>query len=218
MASPEALVVLSTCCSIPREMLNSLQPVHIASKNRTFFSLEPLDPELLQLSPDRLVMEVPIYENIRRHCQHLDHAALMRLHLQMALYVHPVIRGDELERSKTITSITEVAEPESRHLAQAELRSVYTMFINALVPPVLIGDPKIDGILFKTLRSIMHVTSRELDRYSGQLRQFIVDDKGLFCCMQYLQIQAIPLTCLLSHSGVVLIATFGLRGSTFPNL
>jgi hypothetical protein len=26
---------------------------------------------------------------------------------------------------------------------------------------------------------IMHVVSRELDRYSGHLRQFIVDDKGM---------------------------------------
>eukprot|EP00980_Cylindrotheca_fusiformis_P021436 scaffold8301_cov184-Cylindrotheca_fusiformis.AAC.4 len=195
VASPEALVVLSNCCHIPEDMLNSLQPVHIASKSQTFFSLEPFDRELLKLSPNRHAPDVSIYENIRKHCQHLDHAALSRLHLQMALYVHPVIRGDELERSKTISYVSEVSEPESRHLAQAELRSVYTMFINALVPPVLIGDPKIDGILFKTLRNIMHVTSRELDRYSGQLRQFIVDDKG-----------------------VVLIATFGLRGSTFTNL
>jgi hypothetical protein len=183
VASPEALAALSGCCDIPDEILNSLQPVHIASKRRTLFSLEPFDKELLRLSPDKPNAELSSYENIRRHCQHLDHTALLRLHLQIALYVHPVIRADELARSKTISSITEVAEPESRHLAQAELRSVYTMFISALVPPVLSGDPKIDGILFKTLRNIMHVTSRELDRYSGHLRQFIVDDKGLCCYM-----------------------------------
>uniref|UniRef100_A0A7S1YK06 Guanylate cyclase domain-containing protein n=1 Tax=Grammatophora oceanica TaxID=210454 RepID=A0A7S1YK06_9STRA len=41
----------------------------------------------------------------------------------------------------------------------------------------------------------MNVTTRELRKFSGHLRQFIADDKG-----------------------VVIIATFGLRGSTFPNM
>jgi hypothetical protein len=36
---------------------------------------------------------------------------------------------------------------------------------------------EVDIELFKMLNDIMHVVSRELDRYSGHLRQYIVDDK-----------------------------------------
>lgn len=192
MASPEALHFLSASCSIPQEMMNSLKPLCIASKSRCFVSLHPFNEDLLKLIPDKRKEEFPSYQSIRSHCSQLRHASLSRIHSQMAQYVHPVVRDEELRRSK---SGTEDVLTNRRHLAEAQLRSVYTMFINALVPPVLIGDPKVDSILFKTLQEIMLVTSRELDRYSGQLRQFIVDDKG-----------------------VVLIATFGLPGSTFPNL
>jgi len=54
---------------------------------------------------------------------------------------------------------------------------------------------KEDRALFHLLNGILNLTTTELNRFSGHLRQFIVDDKGL-----------------------VLIATFGLRGSTFPNM
>jgi hypothetical protein len=173
LASPEAVKALSACCDIPQNILNSVHPVHIASKSHTFVSLEPFNKDLLILLPDNTKEKVVRWDNIRQHCEQLNDIVLARLHLQVALYVHPVVRGDEISRSMPI-----VEAPESRHLEEAELRSVYTMFINALVPPILIGEAKIDAIHFQTLRDIMHVTSRELDRYSGQLRQFIVDDKG----------------------------------------
>ena len=138
------------------------------------------------------------YESLRMHCKSLNHAALQRLNLQMALYVHPVIREDELALSAAIQA-GKISQPtetlESRHRAEAELRSVYTMFISTIITPRITGVKVIDEELYTKLGNIMYVTSRELDRYSGHLRQFIVDDKG-----------------------VVLIATFGLRGSTFPNM
>lgn len=122
------------------------------------------------------------YESLRMHCKSLDHTALARLHLQMALYVHPVIRGDELALSAAIQD-GKISRPtetlESRHRAEAELRSVFTMFINAVISPRVYGMYEVDKKLYKTLADIMHVTSRELDRYSGHLRQFIVDDKGM---------------------------------------
>lgn len=180
MASAEALRALSRCCYIPENMANSLMPVHIVSENFTSLSLEPLNDDLLKLLPTDDSDPISMYDNIRNYCAGVDYATLLRLRLQLALYVHPVVRGDEVPRFISESSLGESFEPENRHVAQAELRSVYTMFINALIPPVLIGDPNVDDDLFRTLRSIMHVTSRELDRYSGQLRQFIVDDKGMY--------------------------------------
>ena len=172
MASPEALLALTRCCNIPVEMATSTEPQKIASRHTSMISLE-LEQECKVLPSKSKSRALP-YDSLRRNCKHLHKTALDRLHLQMALYVHPVVRGDELAISQSFSQSTKA----DRHLAAAELRSVYTMFIKALVSPQITNDPTIDGSLFKVLGNIMHVTSRELDRYSGQLRQFIVDDKG----------------------------------------
>jgi hypothetical protein len=123
---------------------------------------------------------------LRRYCKRLSINSLSRLHLQSALYVHPVVRGDLLATFK-------VSEGEIKALhaktENAELRSVYTMFIKVEV------SSELNDQCVSDLRRVMHVVSSELDRFSGQLRQFIKDDKGC-----------------------VLIAVFGLRGSTFPDM
>jgi hypothetical protein len=189
MASPEAMMALAVCCDIL--YAGSNQPVCIAMKEKNFLNLNSyqngIEGGALQT-----------YESLRMHCKALSHKALLRLHLQTALYVHPVIRGDELALSAAIQA-GKISQPtetvESRHRAEAELRSVFTIFIKTIMSAKITGVPEIDQELFQKLANIMHIVSRELDRYSGHLRQFIVDDKG-----------------------IVLIATFGLRGSTFPNM
>ena len=188
MASPEAMMALSVCCDIV--YAGSNQPMCIAMKNKNFLNLNGTGGmESAALQP---------YESLRMHCKALGEKALQRLHLQMALYVHPVIRGDELALSAAIQS-GKISQPtetvESRHRAEAELRSVFTIFIKVIMSAKVTGVPEVDEELFQKLGNVMHIVSRELDRYSGHLRQFIVDDKG-----------------------IVLIATFGLRGSTFPNM
>jgi len=196
MASPEAILALAFICDIPEAVRESTQPICIASRDNDFFNLESMK----QHTSDDEAMPAALqpYQSLRMHCKALNHTALARLHTQMALYVHPVIRGDEIALSVAIQA-GKISQPtetlESRHRAEAELRSVYTIFIKAVLSPRITGMRDIDQDLYKNLADIMHVTSRELDRYSGHLRQFIVDDKG-----------------------VVLIATFGLRGSTFPNM
>lgn len=191
MASPQAILHLSACCDIPRDLRLSSGPICIAARGHSYLQLDkrknPPLPTALQP-----------YESLRFHCRSLSPEALARLHLQMALYVHPVIRASELSMSMAIQSgkidrPTEVLE--SRHREEAELRSVFTLFISPIVAPRITGLLEVDDELYKSLANIMNVTCRELDRYSGHLRQFIVDDKG-----------------------VVLLATFGLRGSTFPNM
>jgi hypothetical protein len=159
-------------------MAKSNAPQCIAAMNQVFISLEPKQSSMASYFPNEEDVQIPVYANLRRHCKLLHRTALSRLHLQMALYMHPVIRGDELAISKGATTMPKLGAPRCRHLAEAELRSVYTMFIKALISPQLTGSPQKDSVLFKALGNIMHVTSRELDRYSGQLRQFIVDDKG----------------------------------------
>lgn len=188
MASPEAMMALSVCCDIV--YAGSNQPMCIAMRDKNFLNLGgTTGNDASALQP---------YESLRMHCKTLGEKALLRLHLQMALYVHPVIRGDELALSSAIQS-GKISQPtetvESRHRAEAELRSVFTIFIKVIMSAKVTGVSDIDQDLFQKLGDVMHVVSRELDRYSGHLRQFIVDDKG-----------------------IVLIATFGLRGSTFPNM
>jgi hypothetical protein len=170
------MLALSHCCDMTDEQRITNCPVIIASRNQTYIPIDsPIDGGLpLALQP---------YESLRMHCKALNHTALARLHLQMALYVHPVIRGDELALSAAIQA-GKISQPtatlESRHRAEAELRSVFTLFIKAVITPRVSGIKEVDTELYQTLADIMHVTSRELDRYSGHLRQFIVDDKGLW--------------------------------------
>jgi hypothetical protein len=178
LASPEAMRELALCCSLTEEQSMSIVPVCIASRDKSFLVFdESVDIEI----GSALVIQP--YESLRMHCKALSEDSLYRLNLQMALYVHPVIRADELALSSAIQS-GKISQPtetvESRHRAEAELRSVYTMFISAIISPTITGDKESDEELYNKLADIMWVTSRELDRYSGHLRQFIVDDKGLF--------------------------------------
>ena len=109
----------------------------------------------------------------------------------ICLYAHPVVVDNEINASGIATSTAQ-----QRHSEEAEIRTVYVLFIS--MPRIRLkftDNIETDEELFKMLNSIMNTTTRELDRFHGHLRQFIVDDKGL-----------------------VLIATFGLRGSTSPNM
>jgi hypothetical protein len=173
-ASPEAVAALAHCVDLTDEQLYTNKPLLIASRGECYLDFS-------DHATERQTSLQQNDESLRVHCSALNNTALARLHLQMALYVHPVIRGDELALSAAIQSgkATQPTEAlESRHRAEAELRSVFTMFINAMISPKISGDEEIDSELTHKLHHIMHVTSRELDRYSGHLRQFIVDDKG----------------------------------------
>lgn len=168
--------------NLPKKYTETTTPLCIATRATRFISLEgsrghdDIDSALNN--------EMSRYEALRTHCRDLNQSALARLHLQMALYVHPVIRDDELALSAQIRQ-GKIAQPQStiedRHLAEAELRSVFTIFIKAVMNPKITGDISVDQELYTKLGDIMHVVSRELDRYSGHLRQFIVDDKGMHC-------------------------------------
>jgi class 3 adenylate cyclase len=120
--------------------------------------------------------------------------ALIEYRRLISLYVHPVVVADDIAASDNFRSSSRSTGHASQNEA-AELRSVYTMFLNAELSVQLKGNITDDQHKMDDLNDIMNLVTRELRRYCGHLRQFIVDDKG-----------------------VVIIATFGLRGSTFPKM
>ena len=63
-------------------------------------------------------------------CDELDTAELRWLKRTISLYVHPVVVNDENESSAMQMRRTSDHE---RHLAEAELRNVYTCFITPLI-------------------------------------------------------------------------------------
>jgi len=194
VASPEALVILEETTDLSQHILDSDmdKPQVIASKSKCFFN--PLGTDHVQQDWTVTLQDFTTKprERLARRCDDWSLSALTRLCQRMALYVHPVVVNDEFalkmypgDRSR----------PQKRHRSEAELRDVYTVFIMPLITARLTGDDEEDCKVLILLNDIMLTMTRELARFKGHLRQFIVDDKG-----------------------VVLIANFGLRGSTFPNM
>lgn len=187
-ASPEAFEVLSRAATLTQkfdEAENPQQPVCIAEKQQHFFEVQE------QL----FTRECPLNdtENILQRCEVLEDTELRWLQNVISLYVHPVVVSDENE-SNSKASLRRASDFD-RHISQAELRNVFVMFVSPMIDCKLSGDEEKDLKLIKLLNDTMNLTTKHLRRVGGQLRQFIVDDKG-----------------------VVLICTFGLRGSTFPNM
>jgi hypothetical protein len=153
-----------------------------------------------------------VKETIAQQCRDLNVDALTRLRHQLGLYVHPVVRGSEHIGRESIRNEQSPGFFTQTRNIDAELRSVFTMFITAKLSSALSTDKDNkdkDFELFRTLSHIMSITSRELDRFSGHLRQFIVDDKGnlqvyhtssghSFCHITCLETNYYLLLCLFS--------------------
>jgi hypothetical protein len=98
----------------------------------------------------------------------------------MSLYVHPVvvdndIAPDDVKKAR-IRRIDRSAQ--ERHRQEAEIRNVYVMFVNPVIETRVTKNEKANRQMYKLLNDIMNLSSREIKRFSGHLRQFIVDDKG----------------------------------------
>lgn len=132
---------------------------------------------------------------ITDHVDGLHVDALIEYRRLMSLYAHPVVVSNDVAASNNFKLSTRSGTNQQHNREDAELRSVYIMFINPLVDLHLSGDAERDWKYVVLVNNIMNLVTRELNHHAGHLRQCIVDDKGL-----------------------VLIATFGLRGSTFPNM
>lgn len=110
---------------------------------------------------------------------HWDEETLRDLKQLMSLYAHPVV----------------AANPKTEAQGDAEIRDVFTVFIQPVVSVTLTGEYGKDKKVLRKLHDILVIVNTQLRRFHGQLRQYVCDDKGL-----------------------VLICNFGLRGSTFPQL
>jgi len=126
---------------------------------------------------------------------HMSTASLRCFQKLLSFYVHPVVAADEMTRPPNHACTANIKVIQERHRAEAELRSVYTLFIHPIITAELTNDPRKDREMFKLLDDILNLVTTIIDSFKGHLRQFIVDDKG-----------------------VVLIANFGLRGSISPNM
>lgn len=194
VASTEALIILEETAILDARILESDMdmPQVIATKATCFFrpkGTTHIQPDWTLTLQD---FTSKPRERLAKRCDDWDLDALKRLKQRMSLYVHPVVVNDEFaikvypgDRSRA----------QERHRSEAELRGVFTVFIMPRITARLTGDDEKDCKVLVLLNDMMLIMTRELARFKGQMRQFIVDDKG-----------------------VVLIANFGLRGSTFPNM
>jgi len=183
VASPEALSSLSKTCYLNNVSTLTLEPCMIACRKSQYFVPKQEDEHISQIS--KVFIKSFNFEG-------MDTTALGHLQRKIALYVHPIVvqndtNNNSLNLYRPFTPLRPQAEAE-RYRAEAEKRSVYTLF---LIADICTEDKNI----FPLLNDIMNLVTDTLESFMGHLRQFIVDDKG-----------------------VVLIATFGLRGSSTPNM
>jgi hypothetical protein len=96
----------------------------------------------------------------------------------LSFYVHPVVVDDETAQMYNPSSRGDGQMAQERHRAEAELRSVFTIFIKPNIVATLCDDPVENFKTFTLLNAIMNAVTSVLDSYRGHLRQYIVDDKG----------------------------------------
>ena len=70
------------------------------------------------------------------------------------------------------------SEKKKKNESEAELRSVFTIFIKPIIEVKLSDDPAKNDKIYNQLNDIMHIVSSVLEDFKGQLHQFILDDKG----------------------------------------
>jgi len=189
--SSEALALLSRICRLDRDVRDLQGQDAIVIANRSTLKFIP-----------RKGNQVPkiinaVSRGVTKHVEGLETEDLRKYRRMMSLYVHPVVVDNDLAAAANMKQIRRKIQKsvQERHREEAEIRNVYVMFVNPIVDTKVTKNEKANRRMFKTLNDIMNLSSREIKRYCGHLRQFIVDDKGL-----------------------VMIITFGLRGTTMPDL
>mmetsp|Transcript_20356 Transcript_20356/g.23384 ORF Transcript_20356/g.23384 Transcript_20356/m.23384 type:complete len:1580 (-) Transcript_20356:160-4899(-) len=197
VASPEAYDLLCDGAvqkknSGVKPKKKSSEPVIIASRNQCFFERHQEKRKMWRFSSmgNRALIKkneftVPFDK--------MDVTSLRHLQKLVSFYVHSVVASDEANRQSNTRVNSKITQ--ERHRSEAELRSVYTLFIKPLIHIELTDSSERNNEIFKELNHILQLVTSVLDSFKGHLRQFIVDDKG-----------------------AILIATFGLRGSTSPNM
>ncbi len=229
VASPEAFDILQGSMQKGRFGIKpkkkSNQPVKIASRNEYLFDDRKRRHSFTR-NNHRKSLPVKEYQIA---FDKMDITSLKYLQKILSFYVHPVVVSEETVRPNNRGDIKLTQE---RHRSEAELRSVYTLFIKPIIQAELTNDPKKNEKSFNILNDTLNVVTSILDSFRGHLRQFIVDDKGRTYLTMHLNAFepmffhnlclpcsfVLHLTTRIQMTGVILIATFGLRGSTSPNM
>ncbi|KAL3918998.1 MAG: hypothetical protein SGILL_003975 [Bacillariaceae sp.] len=192
--SPEAHNILSRVCEFKPDAAKNdgKTPTVVANRHEYLYSSK----EKLGIHHRKIVNDIS--RGITSHVEGLEVDALRKYRRMMSLYVHPVVVDNDLAASHNIKSkkVKKIDQSEQeRHREEAEIRNVFTMFVNPMVDTKVTNDEARNQQMYQTLNDVMNLSTREIERFHGHLRQFIVDDKGL-----------------------VMIITFGLRGTTVPNM
>jgi class 3 adenylate cyclase len=180
LSSPDAFEVLSTVCDFNPGVKRTLidRPQVIAYGKETFWG---------NIQAELKLTETIGEDNLKKLIRKLPLKALQRYRELVTLYTHPVVVADD---ETTFEDRAAKGGVQERVGETSEIRSVYTFCIALILPVRVSGDAESDRQLFVLLNDVMNLTTSELFKCGGHLRQFIVDDKG-----------------------VVIIATLGLRGS-----
>ncbi len=153
------------------------QPVLIAKRQQCNFEKKKLR---IQKVGGSRTKQAPQRQEFSLPFDKMDLTSMNHLKRLLSCYAHPVIVADESTKSlRQSQRNSKVAQ--ERHRAEAELRSVYTIFIKAEVTADLSRDPYKNKETFNLLNDIFREVTSILNRFNGHLRQFIVDDKGKEC-------------------------------------
>lgn len=203
VASPETIqalkdiVIFSPTVDIPKSGEKPIKPQVIADRSLMHFRPE----NIIKASATTNVDKNSDVVKVSSKCQGWTLSMLERFQNRMKPYVHPSIQQDfgsipSFDQSNS--SLTQTRTSISRSGSEeAELRDVVTIFIQPKLPDDVdvMDSNNVPEKTLELLQQIMMVVQAETEHYQGQMRQFIVDDKGL-----------------------VLILNWGLRGSTFSNM
>lgn len=192
-ASQRALKIMGQIADFKESQIKTsgLTPQKIAFKSEQYFQNKK--GCVVPPPPERSVRS-----ELLNRCKEWSLEALELLLKQVSCYVHPALLANDFSYASShnngSTANNAVGKKNSHEQSQAELRDVFTAFIQPQLDiDLTASDPSVETI--ECLNSLMQIIQSEVSRFKGQIRQFIVDDKGL-----------------------VVIANFGLRGSTFPNM
>lgn len=171
-ASPEAIQLLKRTCTLDEALAKHTgkNPMVIAKRGISKF----VPKQRLGVHQHRVLNSTS--RGVTSHVEGLEVEALRKYRQKMSLYVHPVVVDNDLAATKNSAKIKRTAQ--ERHREEAELRNVYVMFVNPTIDTRITKNEKANRALYKQLNDIMNLSSREIERFTGHLRQFIVDDKG----------------------------------------
>lgn len=187
VASPEAYEILhsaeATRCWSPIQKTPKVEePVMIASNSEFSFKNPGRRAWNLGCNLKQAVLPPHKIEDLSSSLDKLDTTSLKYFRKMLRLYAHPVVVSgwDRQNNQRVLDWKGQNNEKaiQERHRSEAELRSVYTLFIKPHIRTDLTADKKANDKTFELLNDVLNLTTSVLDHYKGHLRQFIVDDKG----------------------------------------